>query len=115
MSMRQDSGKPVQMDDNIQRREFEEFKCRAEEKHERTNVRLKTLEESDKKMIDLIVSVREMAICIKNMGDELSRQGDKLEELDSRDGDMWRKATAYIVTAITGIVLGYVLKQFGIM
>lgn len=115
MSTRQGSGKPVRMDDNIQRREFEEFKCRAEEKHERTNVRLKMLEESDKKMIDLIVSVREMATCIKNMGDELSRQGDKLEELDGRDGDMWRKATAYIVTAITGIVLGYVLKQFGIM
>lgn len=37
----------------------------------------------------------------------------RLETLENRDGEMWRKVTGYVVTAIIGIVLGWVATQVG--
>ena len=43
----------------------------------------------------------------------MEQQGERLEALESRDGEMWRKAMAYLATAVIGAVVGYVFKQIG--
>ena len=52
---------------------------------------------------------------MENMQKEVSEQGRKLEELESRDGQMWRKVSGYVVTTILGILIAYVFNQIGIM
>lgn len=101
------------MDEPITRAEFSEFGKRIEESHDRINARLRLLEENTKQMTDIAVSVKELAMSVKQMAEEQKSQNNKIEKLESRDGEMWRKVVGYIVTAIVGILIGFVFQQIG--
>lgn len=101
------------MDVPITRAEHEEFKKRIEEENHRQNRRIELLEKSVQNINDLSMSVRELATNMKNMSEELHSQGEKLETLEGRDGEMWRKVTGYIITAVVGIVVGYIFTRIG--
>ena len=95
------------MDSPITRAEHEEFCKRIDAEN------IKLLEEQTKQVTEIALSVRELAQSIKQMAETQKEQGEKLEKLESRDGEMWRKATGYIITAIIGIVIGFVFQQIG--
>ena len=101
------------MDSSITRAEHEEFCKRIDAENERQNQRIKLLEEQTKQVTDIAISVRELAQSIKQMAETQKEQGEKLEKLEGRDGEMWRKVTSYIITAIIGIVIGFVFQQIG--
>lgn len=101
------------MDSPITRAEHEEFRRRMEEEHNRQNSRIKLLEEQTKQVTDIAISVRELALSVKQMAETQKEQSEKLEKLEERDGEMWRKVVGYIVTAIVGIIIGFVFKQIG--
>lgn len=101
------------MDTPISRAEHEEFAKRMEEEHRRQNKRIDLLEKSVENINNLTVSVRELATNMKNMSEELQSQGEKLETLESRDGEMWRKVTSYMVTAVVGAVVCYIMTRIG--
>ena len=86
---------------------------RLEDENNRQNHRLEVLEETVKQVAFISTSVEKLALNMENMLKEQVSQGKRLETLESRDGDMWRKAVGYAVTAIIGIVLGYIFKQLG--
>jgi len=50
---------------------------------------------------------------MESMLKEQVSQGERLELLENRDGEMWRKAIGYAVTAIIGIVVGFIFRQLG--
>lgn len=102
------------MDSPITRAEHNEFVKRIDEEHNRTNQRLKNLEEQTKQMTDIALSVKELAISVKQMAETQKVQGEKLEELEGRDGEMWRKISSYILTAIIGAIVCFVLTQIGL-
>ena len=83
------------MDQPITRAEHEEFRRRLEEENSRQDRRIALLEESVSKV------------------KEQEKQGKRLETLEDRDGEMWRKAVGYVVTAVIGVFLGYVFTQLG--
>ncbi len=101
------------MNSPITRAEHEEFRRRMEEEHNRQNKRIELLEEQTKQFTDIAISVKELALSVKQMAETQKEQGEKLEKLEERDGEMWRKVVGYIVTAIVGIVIGFVFKQIG--
>ena len=101
------------MDSPITRAEHEEFRRRMEEEHNRQNKRIELLEEQTEQFTDIAISVKELALSVKQMAETQKSQGEKLEKLEERDGEMWRKVVGYIVTAIVGIVIGFVFKQVG--
>lgn len=101
------------MNDPITRAEHEEFRRRMEEEHNRQNKRIELLEEQTRQFTDIAISVKELALSVKQMAETQKAQGEKLEKLEERDGEMWRKVVGYIVTAIVGIVIGFVFKQIG--
>ena len=101
------------MDSPISRAEHEEFVRRMEDEHKRTNHRLSELEETVRQIGELTASVEKLAQSVQQMARSQSRQEDRLELLEGRDGEMWRKVTGYIVTAIAGIVLGYIFTLIG--
>lgn len=101
------------MDETISRAEHEEFCKRMEAEHRRQNRRLELLENSVQQIDSLATSVEKLALSLQSMVKEQEQQGRRLEVLESRDGEMWRKAVGYLVTAVIGIVIGYVFKQIG--
>lgn len=101
------------MDTPITRAEHEEFVKRIDAENNRQNRRIDLLEKSVQNINDLAMSVRELAANMKNMSEELRSQGEKLETLEGRDGEMWRKAVGYILTAVIGIVVGFIFTRIG--
>lgn len=101
------------MDTPITRAEHEEFRRRIEEENKRQDKRIELLEGTTTEIHDLATSVAKMAVSMENMLTEQKQQGARLETLESRDGEMWRKVTGYVLTAIIGIAVGYIFTQIG--
>ena len=101
------------MDNIITREEHEEFMKRMEAEDNRQNRRIEILEKSTEQIQTLTTSVEKLAMNMESMVRQMGQQGERLEALESRDGEMWRKAMAYLVTAVIGAVVGYIFKQIG--
>lgn len=97
----------------ISRAEHEEFRKRIEAEDNRQNRRLEIIEKNVQQIQELVTSVEKMAISLQSMVKEQEQQGQRLEALENRDGEMWRKVTGHIVTVTIGIVIGYIFKQIG--
>ena len=54
-----------------------------------------------------------MSTSMKQMIEEIRSQGGRLEELESRDGEMWRKVVGHVITCVAGIVISYLFFQIG--
>ena len=101
------------MDGSITRAEHEEFRRRLEEENRRQDKRIELLEDNIRELNSLTASVGKLATSIESMVKEQEKQGKRLEALEGRDGEKWRKVMGYIATAIVGVVLGYLFKQIG--
>lgn len=102
------------MESYISRAEHEEFCKRMEDEHKRTSHRLQEIEETVRQIGELTASVEKLALSVESMAKSQSRQENRLEELESRDGEMWRKVSGYVLTTLIGAVVMYVLMQLGI-
>lgn len=102
------------MDTPITRAEHEEFRRRIEEHDKRQDKRLDLLEEGVQQNRNLAVSVEKLAVSMENMTNVQKEQGEKLDKLEGRDGEMWRKVVGYIITAIVGVVIGFLFRQIGL-
>lgn len=100
--------------EGISREEHEEFRRRMEEEDKRQNRRIDLVENSIQQIGEIAMSVEKMAVSLQSMVKEQEQQGKRLEALESRDGEMWRKAVGYAATALVGAVLGFMLKQIGL-
>ena len=101
------------MEEYITRAEHKEFGERLDAENKRQNRRIDELDTAVKQIGELTTSVQKLAMPVESMVKEQGRQGDRLEALESRDGEMWRKVTGYAITTVLGIVIGFVLKQIG--
>lgn len=104
----------------VSRHEHEEFRRsmesenkRLEEENNRQNHRLDSLDKTIEQVAKINTSVEKLALNMQNMLNEQVSQGKRLETLESRDGEMWRKVVGYVATAIAGIIVGYIFKQIG--
>lgn len=50
---------------------------------------------------------------MESMLKEQVQQGQRLEVLEKRDGEMWRKVVGYIITAVIGGIIGYIFNMIG--
>ncbi len=108
------------MDTPITRAEHEAFaklmeaeNQRLEDENNRQNKRLDLLEENARNVSALATSVEKLATNMESMVKVQEQQGKRLTTLESRDGEMWRKVVGYILTAIAGIIIGFLFKQIG--
>jgi hypothetical protein len=98
----------------ISRAEHEEFRKRIEAEDNRQNRRIEILENSVQQLQELVASVQTLANNMENMVKEQGQQSARLEALESRDGEKWRTVTSHLLTAILGIAVGIIAKQFGL-
>lgn len=101
------------MDGTITRAEHEEFCRRIDEENRRQNRRIELLEENAQRIGTLTASVERLATSMEGMLKEQERQGKRLETLENRDGEMWRKVVGYAATFIVGAVLAFLFGQVG--
>lgn len=92
---------------------LEEHTKRMEEEHRRQNHRIDNLEKAVEENRNLALSIERLTISVQNMVSEQRAQGERLEALEGRDGEMWRKVVGYVVTALIGGVVGFWFKQVG--
>lgn len=90
-----------------------EFAKRVEEENHRQNERLTNIEQAVKQVQSLITSVEKLAVNMEGMLNEQEKQGKRLEALEKQDGELWRRVVGYVITAILGIVIGFIFKQIG--
>lgn len=102
------------MENGISREEHEEFRRRMEDEHKRINHRVAELEETVRQIGELTQSVQKLALSVESMAKTQTKQGERLEELEDRDGAMWRKVSSYVLTTIIGAILTFVMMQIGI-
>ena len=103
------------MDTPITRAEHEEFRRRLEEENRRQDKRLELLEQNVREIGALTTSVEKLAMSVENMVKEQTRQGERLEALEGRDGERWRKLVGYIASALVSGVVGWLIAQAGLV
>ena len=101
------------MDAPVTRAEYEEHNRRMDDHHKGQDARLKKLEVAVEQNNKLLVSVEKLALSMENMQKELKEQGERVETLESRDGEMWRKVVGYVLTAVISIVVGFIFSRIG--
>lgn len=101
------------MENAITRAEHEEFRRRMEEENGRQNRRIELLEKNMQRLEALNISIEKLAVNMESMLKEQLQQGERLEALESRDGEMWRKVVGHAVTAAVSIVIGYIFCRLG--
>lgn len=99
------------MDEPISRAEHEEFAKRIDAQEKRQDKRLEMLENTVREIGDLTLSVQRLAQSLESMVEEQERQGRRLQALEDRDGEKWRKLMGYIATALTSGAVTLLLSQ----
>ena len=99
------------MSEYIDRHEHEEFCKRMEEEHKRQNNRITKLEDTVLKIGSLATSVEKLACNMEHMLTEQQQQGIRLETLEERDGEMWRKVVGYALSAIVGGIVTFLMSK----
>ena len=102
-----------EMSEFITRLEYEEHNLRMEDEHKRQNRRIEQLEKDSKTQTQTLVVIERIAVSVENMQEELSDQGKRLDELESHDGEMWRKAIGFVISSIIGAVICFIFTQIG--
>ena len=109
------------MDNPVTHRELETFRQlmeseneRLKEENDRQNHRIVILEDSIREISSLAASTEKLAANMENMLKDQEEQSNRLEQIESRDGEKWRKAMAYIGTAILGAILAIVFAKIGL-
>ena len=97
--------------DYITRSEHEEFARRMDsenqrikDENERQNKRISIAEESVREFNKLALQIERLATSIRQMGEEISKQVEHLENIESKPGKRWESLMTGIVGAIAGAV-----------
>lgn len=86
---------------------------RLSDEDKRQNRRIDALEDTVRQIGTLTASVEKLAISVESMAKAQEQQSGRLEAIEKRDGEMWRKVTGYIATAVLGIIVGFIFKKIG--
>lgn len=81
-----------------------EFVDRINERDNRQDERLRELEATVKEIGRLTVAVEKMAVNMGTMATELSRQGERLEQVEKQPAKRWETVVTGILAAIVGAI-----------
>lgn len=98
------------MEDYVTKAVHEEFAKRIDEENDRQNHRLTLLETGQAQINELVASVKVLAVNMETMSKELSKQGDRLAEIEGKPAKRWETVIACIITGILGYFLSMALS-----
>ena len=97
------------MEDYVTRAVHDEFAKRIDEENDRQNHRLTVLETGQAQINELVASVKVLAVNMETMSKELSKQGERLSDIEGKPAKRWETVVACIITGILGYVLSMAL------
>lgn len=104
------------MDEYVAKTEYTEYKQRIDERLKRSEARIGQAEQDIKTLTDLTVAVKEMAINLQGVKDELTKQGERLEKIEAEPADAWREVKKTIITVvITAVITGAIAALINIL
>lgn len=98
------------MDEFVTKAVHEEFAKRIDEENTRQNHRLTILETGQAQINELVSSVKVLAVNMETMSKELSKQGERLAEIEGKPAKRWDTVVACIITGVLGFVLNMLLS-----
>jgi len=101
------------MGDFIERGEHEEYVKRMEDEHRRISKRIERVDKIMEQYHEIAMSVQKLALNMENMLKELKSQGERIDDLESKDGEMWRKVSSHVITTAVGAVVCYIFMKLG--
>lgn len=114
------------MEGNLTRAEHEEFarrmtaeNKRLEDENTRQNRRLEQLENTVNQIVvqqltTLTGTIRALKTSVDNTIKEQAAIGERVKKLEDKDGDMWRTAVKYVLSAVLGGVVVFIMSRIGI-
>ena len=114
------------MEGNLTRAEHEEFarrmtaeNKRLEDENTRQNRRLEQLENTVNQIVvqqltTLTGTIQALKTSVDTTIKEQAAIGERVKKLEDKDGDMWRTAVKYVLSAVVGGVVVFMLTQIGI-
>ena len=94
--------------------EFEHRITEVEQIAKSNTNRLDKHDEAIKENSNLISSIKELAMETKYMREDLNETIERLNKLESKDGDKWDKFKWLLVAGLVTIILGYIAIQLGL-
>ena len=101
-------------DDKIDYIQLEHRLTQVEQRSQSNTHRLDEAEAELKDIRDLVSSVRELAVEVKHMRENVNDTIGRLDKLEGKDGESWNKVKWIIITGIVTAVLGYFLGTLGL-
>ena len=98
-------------DEYVSRMEHEEFVKRIDNNAKQLNDRIDKIERQNNQITDLLVLVNKLASSMEHMMKETDDQSKRLDKLESKDGEMWRKFLGYVISGIVGIAITLLLSN----
>ena len=114
------------MEGNLTRAEHEEFarrmtaeNKRLEDENTRQNRRLEQLENTVNQIVvqqltTLTGTIQALKTSVDNTIKEQAAIGERVKKLEDKDGDMWRTAVKYVLSAVLGGVVVFIMSRLGI-
>lgn len=98
------------MEDFVTKAVHDEFAKRIDEENDRQNHRISILETGQAQINELVSSVKVLAVNMETMSRELSKQGERLTEIEGKPAKRWDTVVACILTGIVGFLLNMALN-----
>ena len=114
------------MEGNLTRAEHEEFarrmvaeNKRLEDENDRQNKRIEQLENTVNQIVvqqltTLTGTIQALKTSVDNTIKEQAAIGERVKKLEDKDGDMWRTAVKYVLSAVLGGVVVFIMSRIGI-
>lgn len=75
--------------------------------------RINKVEAITEEIRNLTLSVERLTITLSNVVKEQDSQEARIELIEAKDGEMWRTFVKYVITAVVGVVVGFVMRNVG--
>ena len=97
--------------EDMTRSEVETLIGRVTDENNRQNKRIDRLEEQGEKLTELIASVREIALSIKGMQEEQTRQGERLAAIEQEPAENWKAVVKTVITALVSAAITFLITR----
>lgn len=75
--------------------------------------RINKVEAITEEIHNLTLSVERLTITLSNVVKKQESQENRIDLIEAKDGEMWRTFVKYVITAVVGVVVGFVMRNVG--
>lgn len=75
--------------------------------------RINKVEAITEEIHNLTLSVERLTITLSNVVRKQESQENRIDLIEAKDGEMWRTFVKYVITAVVGVVVGFVMRNVG--